>query len=73
MPLVRYLQGTHDAAHPRENLERFIANYRKAGGHVVLQWFEGVGHAFITKDPNVPASIKAIEKIIKFVHQEISK
>jgi len=33
--------------------------------------FDGVGEAFIKKDPNAPASVAAIEKIIEFVHAEI--
>jgi acetyl esterase/lipase len=71
LPPLIYLQGTADLAHPVENRERFIAHYRKAGGRVDLHLFEGVGEAFITTDPNSPASISAIGKIIEFVHREI--
>jgi acetyl esterase/lipase len=71
MPPVLYLQGTADTAHPRPNLDRFIAGYRKAGGRVDLHFFEGMGEAFITNDPNAPAAREAIEKIIEFVHREI--
>ncbi len=71
MPPVLYLQGTDDAAHPRPNLDRFVAGYRKAGGRVELHFFKGVGEAFITNDPGAPASIEAIEKIIEFVHRAL--
>ena len=71
MSPVLYLQGTADIAHPAENRDRFIANYRKAGGRVELHLFEGVGEAFITNDPTSPASRSAIDKIIEFVHREI--
>lgn len=71
IPPVLYLQGTADAAHPRPNLDRFIAGYRKAGGRVDLHFFEGMGEAFITSDPSSPAAIEAIDKIIEFVHREI--
>ncbi len=71
MPPVLYLQGTADIAHPVPNREHFIENYRKAGGRVDLHLFEGVGEAFITKDPTSPAAISAIEKIIAFVHREM--
>jgi acetyl esterase/lipase len=71
MPPVLYLQGTHDVAHPRPDLDRFIASYRRAGGRVELHFFEGMGEAFITNDPNSPAAIEAIDKIIEFVHREI--
>lgn len=71
MPPVLYLQGTADIAHPAPNRDRFIANYRKAGGQVELHLFEGMGEAFITNDPTSPAALSAIEKIIEFVHREI--
>jgi acetyl esterase len=71
LPPVIYLQGTADLAHPVENRDRFIANYRKAGGRVDLHLFEGAGEAFITTDPASPASVSAIGKIIEFVHREI--
>jgi acetyl esterase/lipase len=71
LPPVIYIQGTADVAHPVPNRERFIANYRKAGGRVELHLFEGVGEAFITNDPASPAARSAIEKIIAFVHREM--
>lgn len=71
MPPVLYLQGTADVAHPVRNRERFIANYRKAGGRVELHLFEGMGEAFITNDPTSPAARSAIDKIIEFVHREM--
>jgi acetyl esterase len=70
-PPVLYLQGTADIAHPVPHRDRFIANYRKAGGRVDLRLFEGMGEAFITNDPRAPASIEAIDKIIEFVHCEM--
>lgn len=71
MPPVLYIQGTADLAHPVPHRERFIAAYRKAGGRVELELFEGMGEAFITNDPTAPAARDAIEKIIAFVHREI--
>ncbi len=71
MPPVLYLQGTADVAHPVPNRDRFIAAYRKAGGRVDLQLFDGMGEAFITNDPTSPAALSAIDKIIEFVHREM--
>jgi acetyl esterase/lipase len=70
-PPVLYLQGTADAAHPRENLDRFVAAYRGAGGRVDLHFFKSVGEAFITTDPTSAAALEAIDKIIEFVHREL--
>lgn len=71
LPPVIYIQGTADVAHPVPSRERFIANYRKAGGRVELHLFEGMGEAFITNDPASAAARSAIEKIIEFVHLEM--
>ena len=71
MPPVLYLQGTADAAHPRPNLDRFVAAYRKAGGRLDLKFFEGVGEAFVKKDPGSPASLECIDTVIEFVHREM--
>lgn len=71
LPPMLYLQGTADLAHPRADLDRFVAAYRKAGGRVQLELFEGVGEAFVKKNPSAPASVAAVEKIIEFVHAEI--
>src|SRR5215831_49893 len=49
LPPVLYLQGSEDLAHPRPHLERFVAAYRKAGGVVDLELFEGEGQGFIMR------------------------
>lgn len=72
MPPVLYLQGTVDIAHPKPSREQFIASYRKAGGRVDAHLFEGVGEAFITNDPNSPQARDALDRIIEFVHRELS-
>jgi len=71
MPPVLYLQGTKDAAHPRPDLDRFVTAYRKAGGQVDLELYEGEGQAFITRNPTSPAAGQARDKIIEFVHKQI--
>jgi len=47
MPLVLYVQGANDIVHPKIDLERFVASYRKRGGEVDLALFEGEGEGFI--------------------------
>lgn len=71
LPPGLYLQGTRDLAHPRPDLDRFVTQYRKAGGRVALELYEGEGQAFITRNSGSPNARKAIEKIIEFVHREI--
>jgi hypothetical protein len=71
LPPVLYVQGTNDFAHPRSNLDRFVISYRKAGGRLDLELYEGEGEAFITLNPESPAVPRALGKIIEFVHREI--
>jgi acetyl esterase len=71
MPPVLYLQGTNDPAHPRPHLDRFVAEYRKAGGQVELELYDDAGQSFITKNPTSPAAVRAMDKIIEFVHKQI--
>jgi len=68
---VLYLQGTEDLAHPRPHLDRFVAAYRKAGGVVDLELFDGEGQGFIMRKAGSPSSNRAIEMIIEFVHKQI--
>ena len=71
LPPVLYIQGTEDRAHPRPDLDRFVAYYRKAGGTVDLALYDGEAEGFIIRKPAAPASAKAMEKIIAFVHQQL--
>jgi len=68
-PPALYLQGSNDAAHPRADLDRFVAAYRKVGGRVDLELFEGESEGFITRNP--AAAARAIDLIVEFVHKEL--
>ncbi len=70
LPPALYIQGQDDIAHPRPHLERFVAAYRKAGGALDLQLFDGVAEGFIVRKPSAPASQAAIDKVIDFVHAQ---
>jgi acetyl esterase/lipase len=71
LPPTLYVQSEHDIVHPRADLDRFVAGYRKAGGKVDLALFDGPKSGFIMGDPSTPAAQQAIEKIISFVHEQI--
>jgi hypothetical protein len=71
MPPVVYVQGTDDVAHPAPLRDKFIKDYRAAGGRVELHLFKGVGEAFITTDPNSAQAHAAVAKIIDYVHREL--
>jgi len=71
LPPVLYIQGTEDRAHPRPDLDRFVAQYRKAGGSVDLALYEGEAEGFAIRKPTAVTSAQALAKIISFVHQQI--
>jgi acetyl esterase/lipase len=71
LPPVLYVQGSEDLAHPRPHLERFVAAYRATGGVVDLELFEGEGQGFIMRKAGSPASNRAIELIVEFVHKQL--
>jgi acetyl esterase len=66
LPPVLYLQGTEDLAHPRPHLDRFVAAYRKAGGVIDLELFDGEGQGFIMRKAGSPASDRALDLISEF-------
>ena len=72
LPPVLYLQGTADVAHPRPNLDRFVAAYRKAGGRLDLQLYEGEGEGFFIYRPDTQVAADACGKIVAFLHRELA-
>ena len=72
MPPAIYLQGADDRAHPRADLDRFVTQYRKAGGQVELELFEGEAEGYIGKKPMTDAGKRTIERIIEFVRKQLA-
>jgi len=72
LPPALYLQGTRDVAHPRPDLDRFVTQYRKAGGRVELELFDGEAEGFINRNPDSPAAKKALDAIVAFVHAALA-
>jgi len=72
LPPTLYIQGGDDFVHPRVDLDLFVANYRKAGGHLDLELYDGVAEGFIIRKPSAPATILAHERIARFVHEHLS-
>jgi acetyl esterase len=73
LPNILYLQNPTDTQHPRANLESFVSGYRKAGGNLQLEWFEGKEYDLVRSDPGSDSAKGAIRKIIEFVHRQAAK
>jgi acetyl esterase/lipase len=70
LPPLLILQGTADDNLTPDMADRFAASYRKAGGSVDLQKFEGEPHMFVTKDPTTEASRRALALMQGFVRRQ---
>jgi acetyl esterase len=71
LPPVLYVQGGKDVVHPRADLERFVASYRRRGGVVDLALYEGEAEGFI-RNAASEAAPQAIARIIDFVHKHLA-
>jgi acetyl esterase len=72
LPPVLYLQGTADQVHPRPQLDRFVAAYRKAGGALDLEFYEGEIQGWINRKPGTPNAVAAMQRIVEFVHKTLA-
>jgi acetyl esterase/lipase len=48
-------------------IQRFAADYRKAGGDIDLLLLEGAQHTFLNEHPFEPNSVKALNAMIAFI------
>ena len=71
LPPTLYIQGAKDIVHPRADLDQFVANYRKAGGHLELELFDGEAEGFIVRRPSSDSALQAIDRIVEFVHEQV--
>ena len=69
-PPVLIMQGTADNNLTSDMADNFAAAYAKAGGSVTKEMFPGQPHAFIPNTPTAPDSLRALEMIKTFVHQQ---
>ncbi len=72
LPPALYVQGTADVAHPRPDLDRFVALYRKAGGQVDLELIEGEAEGFVNRNPTSPGARRAIARIVEFAGKQLA-
>ena len=66
-PPALVFQGTADEWTGPELAQRFAADYRKAGGIIDLEIYEGEHHTFLEDHPNTANSKKALATIKSFI------
>lgn len=68
-PDVLYLQNPIDDLHPMDNLLQFVADYRKAGGKLQLELFEGAAYDLVRTAPDSAEAKRMVDKIVEFIGQ----
>jgi len=67
---ILYMQQTKDVAHPRPHLDRFVAAYRKAGGQLDLELYEGEGSGWL-RNPESPNAAPGTARLVEFIRKHV--
>jgi hypothetical protein len=70
LPPVLCLRRMYEEAHPRPDLDEFVLQYRKAGGHIDLTIFEGEGEGLL-RNLSTSVAQQALEQMTAFIHQHL--
>ena len=70
MPPVLFMLKANDKNHPLEMQERFIASYRKRGGHIEVHTFEGLPEHRMVPSPAQPETMRAMDTICEFIKRQ---
>jgi acetyl esterase len=70
LPPALVFGGDKDEWVPVALMKKFVADYRKAGGEVELQLYEGANHGFMTGKPDAPYAARAIERMRDFIRKQ---
>ncbi|MDH3444465.1 MAG: alpha/beta hydrolase [Deltaproteobacteria bacterium] len=69
LPPVLMLLKAIDRNHPLEMQERFIASYRKRGGAIEAQTFDGLPEHRMVPSPSQPETMRVMETITAFIRR----
>ncbi|MBN3789752.1 alpha/beta hydrolase [Burkholderia sp. Ac-20353] len=81
LPRALWVLATDDDVHnyhdiesevPGTEADRFMQRYREAGGEIELAVYEAP-MMFTTMHPTLPASVAAMQRVVDFAHQNLSK
>ena len=72
-PQILYLQNPIDELHPRHLMEQFVVNYRKRGGEVRQELFEGAKYDLVRSEPASQAAKAAVAKIVDFIQRQAAR
>lgn len=70
LPPILYLLKANDKNHPLEMQERFISAYRKRGGAIEVDTFNGLPEHGMVPSPDKPETMRAIDVITEFIRRQ---
>lgn len=70
LPPILVIQGTNDDNMPPDMADNFVVAYRKAGGSVRFEKYQGAPHGFINREPETEAAKHALDRIVAFVREQ---
>jgi acetyl esterase len=70
LPPILMMLKANDRNHPLEMQERFIASYRKRGGAIEVQTFDGLPEHRMVPSPTQPETMRAIDTITVFIRRQ---
>ena len=70
LPPTLCLARSYEEAHPRPDLDEFIAQYRNAGGQIDVKIFEGEGERLL-QDVAMSDAQEALERMTAFIRQHL--
>ncbi len=69
LPPILMLLKADDTNHPVEMQERFIAAYRKRGGSIEAETFEGLPERRMAPSPDQPETMRVMDMIMAFIRR----
>ena len=69
LPPLLFLLKNNDKNHPLEMQERFIASYRKRGGAIEVDSFDGLPEHRMVPSPSQPETMRFIDIVSAFIRQ----
>jgi len=70
LPPTLALRRDHEDAHPRPDFDKFIEEYRKAGGPIEVTIFDGEGEGLL-RDLSSQVATQTLDLMTAFIHQHL--
>src|SRR6266540_845671 len=73
LPPILMVLKVNDQNHPQAMQDRFIASYRKRGGPIQVEMFDGLPEHGMVPTPAEPETMRAMDVIDRFIRQHASE